>query len=127
MPAKSRLLITSVLLLIIPALFSGCLSSRKKNREREKSIPTAVEQSLKERWSETRVAELVAGGFSHGDAHRLYRYGSYYCGLRRHYYYDVETVARVVLGKARCHRALLWEHKGHREILRGEAQGFAHQ
>jgi len=64
MLAKSRLIFASLLLLVVPALLSGCLGFRKKRVAREKSIPTAVEQTLKTRWVEKRVAELVAQGLS---------------------------------------------------------------
>ncbi|KXU34852.1 hypothetical protein AXK12_06315 [Cephaloticoccus capnophilus] len=63
---KSRLLFASVLLATAAAaaLSSGCFSSAKKKRAEEKSIPLAVEQALKDRWTEKRSTELVQQGLS---------------------------------------------------------------
>jgi len=62
--AKSRLLFASLLVISAAALSSGCFSSSKKKRGEDKSIPLAVEQSLKDRWMEKRSAELAQQGLS---------------------------------------------------------------
>jgi len=62
--AKSRLFFASLLVISAAALSSGCLFSSKKKRAEEKSIPLAVEQSLKDRWTEKRSAELVQQGLA---------------------------------------------------------------
>jgi len=67
---KSRLLIAFLLVISAAALSSGCFSSSKKKRAEEKSIPLAVEQSLKDRWTEKRSAELVQQGLTSYAAQR---------------------------------------------------------
>jgi len=62
--AKSSLLLASVLVISAATLSSGCLSSSKKKRGEDKSIPLAVEQALKDRWTEKRSAELVQQGLA---------------------------------------------------------------
>jgi len=61
---KSSLLIAAVLVISSATLSTGCFSSSKKKRAEEKSIPLAVEQSLKDRWVEKRSAELAQQGLN---------------------------------------------------------------
>jgi len=68
--AKSSLLLASLLVISAATLSSGCFSSSKKKRAEDKSIPLAVEQALKDRWTEKRSAELIQQGLSSYAAQR---------------------------------------------------------
>jgi len=62
--SKSRPLLLTACLALAALTLSGCFTSSKKKREKEKSIPVAVEQSFKTLWLEKRSGELVQKGLS---------------------------------------------------------------
>jgi hypothetical protein len=57
--------LTAALVVVVLALSTGCVFSKKKDRSQEGSaISSEVEATFRQRWLEKRVAELTAQGIA---------------------------------------------------------------